>query len=187
MSLTHPFPPSESGQPFEGLVVLVTGNVEGLTRDEAKAGVSALGGIPAPGVSAKVNLLVLGEGAGVSKTAKARMLAIPVLDADTFAALVANPTLLGRDSIGYTWTEYDALNPDETEVRQPATAEERAHWVAQATTYVPNPDGGLAIRQVRFICACGHRWMRPELFGDDTCPRPDIPATVSPWEPGSQT
>lgn len=181
MSITHPFAPSETGLPFDALVVLVTGNIDGLTRDEVKGAVTALGGTPAPGVSAKVNLIVLGEGAGVSKTAKARMLAIPVLDADTFAALVANPTLLGRESLGYTWAEYDALNPDENEIRQPATAEERAHWITQATTYVRDPDTDAVTRQVRFICACGHHWMRPELFGDDTCPRPDQPVTTPPW------
>lgn len=169
--------------PFEGMNVLVTGNVEGLTRDEAKAAVIALGGTPAPGVSAKVNLIVLGDGAGVSKTAKARMLAIPVLDGDTFAALAANPALLGRDSIGYTWDEYDALNPDEDDTaRRPATADERAHWVAMGVTYVDNPDGGPGIRQVRLLCACGHHWMRAELFGDDTCPRPTVPVTTPPWD-----
>lgn len=178
---THPFAPAETGLPFEGLIVLVTGNIDGLTRDEVKSAVTALGGTPAPGVSAKVNLIVLGDGAGVSKTAKARMLAIPVLDGDTFAALVANPTLLGRESLGYTWAEYDALDPDADQTRQPATAEERAHWVGMAVTYVDNPSGGPGIRQVRFICACGHHWMRPELFGDDTCPRPDQPVTTPPW------
>lgn len=184
MSLTHPFAPATSGMPFEELVVLVTGNINGLTRDEAKDAVTALGGTPAPGVSAKVSLIVLGEGAGVSKTAKARMLAIPVLDADTFAALVANPALLGRESIGYTWDEYDALNPDDDadETRRPATAEERAHWVAKAVTYIDNPTpGGPGVRQVRFICACGHRWMRHDLDGDDTCPRPAVPHAESPW------
>lgn len=173
---------SPAALPLSGLVVLVTGNIDGLTRDEARDAILALGGTPAPGVSAKVNLIVLGDGAGVSKTAKARMLNIPVLDGDTFAALAANPSLLDSASIGYTWDEHDALNPDESEVRLPATAEERAHWVAQATTYVPNPDGGPSIRQVRFICACGHRWMRADLFGDDACPRPDAPVTTSPWE-----
>ena len=182
MSITHPFTPSETGLPFEGLVVLVTGNIEGLTRDQVKAAVTALGGTPAPGVSAKVNLIVLGEGAGVSKIAKARMLAIPVLDGETFAALHADPALLARESLGYTWNEYDALNPDESEVRAPATADERAHWVARAFTYVDNPDGGPVIRQVRFICACGHHWMRAEFDGDDTCPRPAAPVTAPPWD-----
>jgi hypothetical protein len=181
-TLTHPFAPSDTGLPFEGLVVLVTGNIAGLTRDEVKSAVTTLGGTPAPGISAKVNLIVLGEGAGVSKTAKARMLAIPVLDGDTFAALHANPALLGRESLGYTWDEYDALNPDESEVRVPATADERAHWVARAFTYVDNPDGGPGIRQVRFICACGHHWMRAEFDGDDACPRPAEPVTTPPWD-----
>lgn len=184
MSLTHPFAPATSGMPFEELVVLVTGNINGLTRDEAKDAVTALGGTPAPGVSAKVSLIVLGEGAGVSKTAKARMLAIPVLDADTFAALITNPTLLGRESIGYTWDEYDASNPDEEDQgRRPATADERAHWVARAFTYIDNPvPGGPGIRQVRFSCACGHHWMRAEFDGDDACPRPTIPDTTPPWD-----
>lgn len=177
---------SSTALPLDGLVVLVTGNITGMTRDEAKDAVVALGGTPAPGVSAKVNLIVLGEGAGISKTAKARLLSIAALPGDTFAALAANPHGWDGRPVGMTFVEHDAIDPDIDTTRVAASAEDRAHWVGMGVAYVDNPDAidpanSPGIRQVRLICACGHHWMRPELFGDDSCPRPEVPVTTPPW------
>jgi DNA ligase (NAD+) len=74
--------------PLAGKAVVVTGAIEGFSREEAEAAVRAAGGKPAGSVSKKTDYVVAGPGAG-SKLAKAEELAIPVLDADGFRALLA--------------------------------------------------------------------------------------------------
>ncbi len=74
--------------PLAGKTVVVTGSIEGFSREEAEDAVRAAGGKPAGSVSKKTDLLVAGPGAG-SKLAKAAELGIPVLDADGFRRLLA--------------------------------------------------------------------------------------------------
>lgn len=74
--------------PLAGKSVVVTGTIEGFSREEAEAAVRAAGGKPAGSVSRKTDYVVAGQGAG-SKLAKAEELGIPVLDADGFRALLA--------------------------------------------------------------------------------------------------
>jgi DNA ligase (NAD+) len=74
--------------PLQGLVVVVTGSLEGYGREEAEEAIRAAGGKPASSVSKKTDYLVAGPGAG-SKLAKATELGIPVLDADGFRSLLA--------------------------------------------------------------------------------------------------
>ncbi|MEH3106528.1 MAG: NAD-dependent DNA ligase LigA [Sphingomonas fennica] len=71
-----------------GQVVVFTGKLETMSRDEAKAQVEALGARTAGSVSAKTDLVVAGPGAG-SKLAQAEKLAIRVIDEAGWAALVA--------------------------------------------------------------------------------------------------
>lgn len=68
--------------------VVVTGAIPGLTRDEGHAAVARLGGSPSGSVSAKTDLVVVGEGAG-SKAVKAEQLGIRIMPAQEFADLLA--------------------------------------------------------------------------------------------------
>jgi DNA ligase (NAD+) len=74
--------------PLAGKTVVVTGTMEGFSRDEAEDAVRAAGGKPAGSVSKKTDYLVAGPGAG-SKLARATELGIPVLDEDGFRRLLA--------------------------------------------------------------------------------------------------
>jgi DNA ligase (NAD+) len=78
---------AESG-PFAGKTVVVTGTIEGFSREEAEAAVRAAGGKPGGSVSKKTAYVVAGPGAG-SKLSKAEELGVPVLDADGFRKLLA--------------------------------------------------------------------------------------------------
>jgi DNA ligase (NAD+) len=74
--------------PLAGKSVVVTGTIEGFSREEAEAAVRAAGGKPVSSVSRKTDLVVAGPGAG-SKLAKAEELGIEVVDAAGFRALLA--------------------------------------------------------------------------------------------------
>ena len=76
-------------QPLAGLTVVITGSLEGFTRDSAAAAVTDLGGKVASSVSKKTDLVVAGENAG-SKLDKAMSLGVPVVGLDGFAALLAD-------------------------------------------------------------------------------------------------
>jgi DNA ligase (NAD+) len=78
--------------PLAGKTVVVTGTIEGFSREEAEAAVRAAGGKPGGSVSKKTDYVVAGPGAG-SKLGKAEELGVPVLDADGFRKLlgVAEP------------------------------------------------------------------------------------------------
>jgi DNA ligase (NAD+) len=73
--------------PLAGKTVVVTGSIEGFSREEAQAAIRAAGGKPASSVSRKTDYVVAGPGAG-SKFAKAEELGVTVLDADAFRALL---------------------------------------------------------------------------------------------------
>ena len=75
-------------QPFAGKTVVVTGSLESMSRNEAKAAIEAAGGKASGSVSAKTHFLVAGEKAG-SKLKKAEGLGVAVLDEAAFLALLA--------------------------------------------------------------------------------------------------
>jgi DNA ligase (NAD+) len=91
----RPVPPvageTSPAGPLAGKTVVVSGTIEGFSREEAEEAVRAAGGKPAGSVSKKTDYLVAGPGAG-SKLAKAQELGVPVLDADGFRALLAGET-----------------------------------------------------------------------------------------------
>ena len=74
--------------PLAGRTLVVTGTLEGFSREEAEEAIRAAGGKPAGSVSRKTDYVVAGENAG-SKLAKAQELGVPVLDVDAFRRLLA--------------------------------------------------------------------------------------------------
>ena len=69
------------------MIVVVTGSVPGLTRNEGNEAVETLGGRSSGSVSKRTDLVVIGDGAG-SKADKAEQLGVRTLPADQFAALL---------------------------------------------------------------------------------------------------
>jgi len=72
-----------------GKAVVVTGALEGYTRDEAEAAIIARGGTSPGSVSKKTYCVVVGEAPGASKLVKAEKLGIPMIGADEFATLLS--------------------------------------------------------------------------------------------------
>jgi DNA ligase (NAD+) len=89
-----------------GKSVVVTGTLEGFSREEAEAAIKARGGKSPGSVSAKTMAVVVGEGPGASKLTKAESLGIPVLDEAGFRHLLdtgelpAGTTDAGADDAG---------------------------------------------------------------------------------------
>jgi DNA ligase (NAD+) len=73
---------------LEGLTVVVTGSLEGLSRDEATEALQTRGARAAGSVSKKTDFVVVGENPGASKFDKAKALAVPVLDEAGFRVLL---------------------------------------------------------------------------------------------------
>lgn len=72
-----------NGGPLSGLTVVVTGSIDGYSRDEAEEAVRQAGGKTSSSVSKKTSLVVAGPGAG-SKQSKAESLGVPVADQALF-------------------------------------------------------------------------------------------------------
>jgi DNA ligase (NAD+) len=71
-----------------GATFVVSGTIEGFTREEAQAAIEQRGGKATASVSGKTTALVVGESPGASKTAKAEELGIPVIDGEAFKELL---------------------------------------------------------------------------------------------------
>jgi DNA ligase (NAD+) len=75
-------------QTLAGRAVVVTGTLEGWSRDEAAAAVKLRGGKSPGSVSSKTTAVVVGESPGASKVNKAAELGVPVLDEAGFRHLL---------------------------------------------------------------------------------------------------
>ena len=77
--LTEEVTEPERPQTLAGLTFVLTGTLEGHTRDEAGAALKALGAKVSGSVSKRTSYVVAGSAAG-SKLTKAQALGVPVLD-----------------------------------------------------------------------------------------------------------
>lgn len=77
-----------SHQPLQGNTYVLTGTLSGLTREEAKQKLQALGARVSGSVSKKTTAVIAGEKAG-SKLAKAEALGVPVLSEDELMTLLS--------------------------------------------------------------------------------------------------
>jgi DNA ligase (NAD+) len=82
-------PPEEAprGGAFSGKTVVLTGSLEGFSRDEAKAEIERRGGKVSGSVSRKTDLVVVGADAG-SKADKARELGVKIVEEDAFRRML---------------------------------------------------------------------------------------------------
>ena len=80
-------------QTLEGRSVVVTGTLDGYTREEAEAAVLARGGKSPGTVSAKTYAIVVGTSPGASKVSKAERLEVPVITGDRFSAFLESGEL----------------------------------------------------------------------------------------------
>ena len=78
---------SSLAQTLAGKTVVVTGSLQGFSRDEAKEAIVSRGGKASGSVSKNTYCVILGENAG-SKATKAEELGIPMLDENQFKILL---------------------------------------------------------------------------------------------------
>jgi DNA ligase (NAD+) len=85
----HPGPGAavEQRGPLSGLSVVVTGTIEGFSREEAEEAIVAAGGRAASSVSKRTAFVVAGPGAG-TKLQKAEALGVPILDSEGFRRML---------------------------------------------------------------------------------------------------
>ncbi|MCI0414692.1 NAD-dependent DNA ligase LigA [bacterium] len=77
----------KTGTKLGGLTFVITGTLDGFSRDQAKAKIEELGGKVNSSVSKKTDYLVCGEEAG-SKLDNAKKLGVKILDEEEFVALL---------------------------------------------------------------------------------------------------
>jgi DNA ligase (NAD+) len=84
---------SQLAQTLLGKAIVVTGSVEGFTREEAEAAIKDRGGKSPGSVSAKTYCIVVGSDPGASKVTKANELKIPIIEASRFQQLLDSGTI----------------------------------------------------------------------------------------------
>jgi DNA ligase (NAD+) len=88
-------PPPDVAQTLAGMSIVVTGTLEGFTREGAEEAILSRGGKSPGSVSKKTTAVVVGEGPGASKFTKAQELGVPILDEAGFAHLLETGELPG--------------------------------------------------------------------------------------------
>jgi DNA ligase (NAD+) len=87
------------GGPLAGVTVVITGTLDGMTRDEAAEAITSRGGKVAGSVSKKTDFLVAGDSPG-SKRDKALALGVPVLDEAGLGVLLDQGPAAAHDAAG---------------------------------------------------------------------------------------
>ncbi|MEM7337335.1 MAG: NAD-dependent DNA ligase LigA [Actinomycetota bacterium] len=90
-------PPSDIPAVLEGMSVVVTGTLDGFSRDEAADAIKSRGGKSPGSVSKKTTAVVVGAEPGASKLSKAEELGVPVLDEAGFVALLESGVVPGQE------------------------------------------------------------------------------------------
>jgi DNA ligase (NAD+) len=85
----------ELGLTLQGRSVVVTGTVEGYTREEAEEAILARGGKSPGSVSARTWAVVLGTEPGAAKLKKAEELGVPVVEGSGFEELLETGEIPG--------------------------------------------------------------------------------------------
>jgi len=83
----------EAEQSLEGLTFVITGKLEGLTRDETKSLIQEHGGRVVSSVSGNTSYLVVGESPGSTKLSRARELGVREIDATALRCLIRGERL----------------------------------------------------------------------------------------------
>ena len=79
---------SDLPQVLEGKSIVVTGTLEGFSREGAEEAVTGRGGKAPGSVSAKTTAVVVGTSPGAAKLTKAEQLGVPILDEEGFRGLL---------------------------------------------------------------------------------------------------
>jgi DNA ligase (NAD+) len=100
MTAEHPAPSAAEAEaaPLDGKTVVVTGTLEGFSREEAEDAIKASGGRPTSSVSKNTDFVVVGEGPG-SKADKAPKLGVETIDEAEFLRRLGR----GREAAGAGW------------------------------------------------------------------------------------
>ena len=80
--------PPDVPQTLAGMSIVVTGTLEGFTREGAEEAIISRGGKSPGSVSKKTTAVVVGEGPGAAKFTKAQDLGVPILDESGFVQLI---------------------------------------------------------------------------------------------------
>jgi DNA ligase (NAD+) len=104
--------------PLDGVSVVVTGTLEGFSRDSATAAIQDRGGKVTGSVSKKTSFVVVGESPG-SKAEKAASLGVPVLDEAGFRVLLEQGPEAAREAVTAGEGGKDALGESGTRAGHP--------------------------------------------------------------------
>ena len=97
---TAPGTPPNLARTLANRSVVVTGSLDGYTRDEAEAAVVARGGKSPGTVSKKTYAVVVGRAPGASKVTKAEQLGVPIVAGEQFEALLLTGEVPRPASLG---------------------------------------------------------------------------------------
>jgi DNA ligase (NAD+) len=137
----------DSPKPLVGLTLVITGSLDGFTREGAKEAAEAAGAKVSGSVSKKTSYVVVGENAG-SKHDKAIELGVRVLDLDAFRALLAGElpveeAVAAEEEVATTGAgEPDpAAQGTEESAKKPAKKARAKAGAKTAAKSVEQPDG----------------------------------------------
>lgn len=88
---------SELAQVLEGLAIVVTGGLQGYTRDSVGDAIKSRGGKNPGSVSKKTAAVVVGSDPGASKVTKAETLGVPMIDEAAFEILLQTGIVPGQE------------------------------------------------------------------------------------------